>query len=251
MTAAHPDRAGYDIAISRAYLLGAEAGSQPETLRLHVPGDEVAFGRRDVVDPRYEAAVAAARAAGFSAAERLAGGRAAVFHSGTISFSWAIPDPDPTTRTMARYEEISGIIAAALQSLGADARVGELAGEYCPGAYSVNVGGTVKVMGVGQRLSRRAAHIGGVIVVGGSDRLRQVLEAVYDALELPWEPATAGALEDGLPGVTADDVIAALVAGFRRSYEIVPGGIDPATCALADELLPDHLPDLGAGAAGR
>ena len=53
----------------------------------------------------------------------------------------------------------------ALCSLGVDARIGEVAGEYCPGKYSVNARGATKIMGVGQRLARHAAHVGGVIVV--------------------------------------------------------------------------------------
>ena len=40
----------------------------------------------------------------------------------------------------------------ALQRLGLDARLGELAGEYCPGEFSVNLAGRSKVMGVGQRV---------------------------------------------------------------------------------------------------
>ena len=37
-------------------------------------------------------------------------------------------------------------------------------------------------MGVGQRLVRGAAHVGGVVVVDQGDRIRDVLLPVYDAL---------------------------------------------------------------------
>ncbi len=243
----HPDVPGLDTALSRALLLHVDAGAEPETLRLHRPGDVVAFGRRDVADSRYPAAVAAARAAGFGAVERLAGGRAAVFHAGTVAFSWAVPDPDPRARTRERYEEMAGIVVAALQSLGADARIGELPGEYCPGRYSVHVNG-VKVMGVGQRLARHAAHVGGVIVVTDAARLRAALVPVYEALGLDWDPATAGALEQAVPGVGIADVIGAVQARFSLRYRLEPGPVSAATTALARELLADQLPSLGRAA---
>src|SRR5207244_3727585 len=80
------------------------------------------------------------------------------------------------------------------------ARGGEGPGEYCPGEHSVNARGQVKVMGVGQRLVATAAHVGGVIVVSGAERIRQVLVPVYEALGLTWDPSTVGALADEVPG---------------------------------------------------
>ena len=78
-----PDDPALDTAVSRALLERVAAGELPETLRLARPGPMVAFGKLDVVGPGYREAVAAARAGGFEAIERLAGGRAAVFHEGT------------------------------------------------------------------------------------------------------------------------------------------------------------------------
>ena len=120
------------------------AGELPPTIRIHRPGNEVAFGRQDLASPGYEAAAEAARAAGFAAVERLAGGRAAVFHEGTIAIARAYGDPQPPKRTYARFEEMADLIAAALRGLGVDARVGEVPGEYCPGAYSVNARGAIE-----------------------------------------------------------------------------------------------------------
>jgi hypothetical protein len=57
-------------------------------------------------------------------------------------------------------------------------------------------------MGVGQRIIEGAAHVGGVIVVSGSDRVREVLVPVYRALGLEWNPDTVGSLEDDIPGMT-------------------------------------------------
>ena len=98
------------------------------------------------------------------------GGRAAVFHEGTIAFSWAMPETRARETISDRFRTIAGLVANALGSLGCDARIGEVPGEYCPGEWSVNLGGSHKVMGVGQRLVRGAAHVGGVIVVNDRSR---------------------------------------------------------------------------------
>jgi hypothetical protein len=63
-----------DVAISHSILAAVSEGEIGATLRLHLPGALVAFGRADRVTPGYPAAVRAARAHGFEAVERLAGG---------------------------------------------------------------------------------------------------------------------------------------------------------------------------------
>ena len=89
-------------------MLRVAAGDLPETLRIARPGAIVAFGKRDVVGDGYPEAVAAARAGGFEAIERLAGGRAAVFHDQTISFAHSIPDDDPRSRVDERFDPAVG-----------------------------------------------------------------------------------------------------------------------------------------------
>ena len=92
---------------------------------------------------------------GFEPVVRLAGGRAAAFHEGTLAFAWATPAERPVAGTRERFERLAGIVAAALRGLGVDARVGEIPGEYCPGAWSVNARGRTKLAGIGQRLIAR------------------------------------------------------------------------------------------------
>jgi lipoate-protein ligase A len=233
-----------DVAISHSILSAVASGDLDATLRLHVPGAMVAFGRSDRVTPGYAAAVRAARAHGFEAVERLAGGRAAVFHESTIAFSLALPHAEPKTGIQSRFELVSGLMAAAFEALGIDARIGEVPGEYCPGAWSVNVGGKVKVMGVGQRLVRGAAHIGGVVVVDEGDRIRDVLIPVYRALGLDWDPRTAGSLADRSPGITVKLVMDSIEAQFRGRFEVLEGRLPPAILAEADALVADHLPNV-------
>src|SRR5688500_5018828 len=86
-----PDPPAMDTAVSRAILERVSAGLDPETLRMHRPAPIVAFGPRDRLAPGFPNAVEAARDRGFSSILRLAGGRAAVFHEGTIAFAWVIP----------------------------------------------------------------------------------------------------------------------------------------------------------------
>jgi len=236
-----PQDPALDTAVSRALMLRVAAGELPETLRVARPGPIVAFGKRDVVTAGYPEAVAAARSGGFEAIERLAGGRAAVFHEDTISFAHAIPDPDPRSRVDERFEATAELIAAAFGRLGVDARVGEVEGEYCPGAHSVNAQGERKLMGVGQRLVSGGVHVGGVIVVAGGDRVNAVLTPVYGALGLDWRPEATGAVADEAPGAGWQDVADAIEAEYAALYELEPAELDEATLELARSLAPEHL----------
>ena len=232
------DRPAYDTAVSRAILERVAQGELPETFRLARPGAMVAFGKQDVNSPGYADAVSAARRGGFEAVRRLAGGRAAVFHEHTIAFAWAGRAEDTWSGTHDRFRTIAGIVERALRRLGVDARTGEVPREYCPGEYSVNARGETKLVGIGQRLVKGAWHIGGVIVVAEGERVRDVLVPVYEALRLDWDPATAGAVADEVPGTTWEDAADALLAELPDHDR---AELDPATLAMAQRLEPEHL----------
>jgi octanoyl-[GcvH]:protein N-octanoyltransferase len=238
---AFQDDPALDVAVSRAVLDRVAAGELPETLRITRPPAMVAFGRQDVASARYAAAVRAAREHGFEAIERLAGGRAAVFHEGTLAIAHARPDPEPQSHIYPRFEEWSGLMEAALKRLGVDAGVGEVPGEYCPGGYSVHAGGRIKLAGIGQKLVKNAGHLGGVLVVSDSARVRGVLVPVYQALALDFDPATAGSVEDALPGATLDRVEEALLEELSRLYEIEEAELDESTIEHARELRDEHV----------
>jgi lipoate-protein ligase A len=235
------DEPGLDTAISAALLERVDAGDEPETLRLYRPGRVVAFGRQDVAAIGYPAAVAAARERGFEPVERLAGGRAAVFTPSTIAFSWAIPESDSRWRTEERFEMVSEVFRDAIASMGVDARIGEVPGEYCPGRFTVNAGGRLKLMGVGQRLRRHAAHVGGVLVVADGDAINAVLTPVYAALGLTWEPAATGSLAQLVDGVTMDSALAAVKDRLAASRALEAGEVATATLERARALLGTHL----------
>ena len=239
--ASFPEPPTLDTAVSHALLRRVSDGVQQETLRLHRPGPIVAFGPKDRLAAGYRLAIEAAAAQGFGSVQRLAGGRAAVFHEQTIAFSWAIPDPSPRLRIQDRFQELAGIVAEALRTLGVDARIGEVPGEYCPGAHSVNARGKTKLVGVGQRIVQRAAHVGGVVVIGGSERIRDVLLPVNEALGLQWDQATVGSLQDEVPGITWEAAEGAIIEGFSERHDLIETPFDQGLMAQARSLEVLHL----------
>jgi lipoate-protein ligase A len=131
------------------------------------------------------------------------------------------------------------VVRRALARVGVDARRGELPGEYCPGAWSLHAGG-VKLAGIAQRVRRSAAWTEGVLLVGGADRVREVLVVVHEALDLTWDPSTLGAVEDLVPGISRHDVAAALRAELAADYELVEAAEAPAALTLAHTLRVRH-----------
>jgi octanoyl-[GcvH]:protein N-octanoyltransferase len=240
ITEERPGRPGFDTAISHALLRRVAAGELEATFRLRRAEPVLAFSKQDANSPGFERAVAAARERGFAPVLRLAGGRAAVFHEGTLAFAHSTPERKPTEGTRSRFEDAGEMLVAALGELGVDARVGEIPGEYCPGAFSVNARGQVKLAGLGQRMISGGAHMGAVVVATGGARIRDVLVAVYEALELDWDPATAGAVEDEVPGIGVGEVQAALITELAKRYELVEATLDADTLALAETLAERH-----------
>ena len=127
-------------------------------------------------------------------------------------------------------------------------------GEYCPGEYSVNIGGRVKVMGVGQRVIRGGAHVGGVLTVAQTRPLRDVLIPIYEALELDFEPETAGGVADFDADLTPESVIRALVDTIEASGRpCEEARFDTRLEHAGQALTPLHAPErlANAGAALR
>jgi octanoyl-[GcvH]:protein N-octanoyltransferase len=230
--------AAYELAISHALLTRVAARELPTTLRIYRPRPAVAFGKLDTLRPGYRAALEASRAHGYEPVLRLPGGHAAAYNreSVCIDVVWALDDPIPGTHD--RFAVEGERLAGALRTLGVDARVGEVAGEYCPGAYSVNARGKVKLIGTAQRVVRGAALLGASIVVGDGPGVRAVLDDVYGALEFAWDASTAGAVDEEVDA-GVEDVRAAVIA----AYDIAVSEPDETTLALARELARSRIPD--------
>ena len=243
-----------DTSVSHAMLRRVAAGSVGESLRLYVPENVLLLSSLDVRQPGFARAVLLAEQAGFPSVIRLAGGQAAVFLEESIAFAWAVPDPEAHLHIRQRFEALSNWIVASLRRLGLDARVGAVPGEYCPGEYSVNIGGRAKVMGVGQRVIRGGAHVGGVITVGRSELLRAILVPIYEALELEFRPETAGGIRDLEPSLGREEIITTIVEVLCEfGYSVEPSRFDASIRREAEALIPIHRPEprSGPGAALR
>lgn len=228
-----------DTAISHAVLRQVARGDRPESIRVHRAARTIAFGLRDTKAPGYRAAVEASRRAGFEPIERLAGGRAAAFTELTLAFSWARPEDGSTVES--RFREIAEIMRDAFVGLGADAHIGEVPGEYCPGAYSVNLSRRHKVMGVGQRLISGGAHLGGVVVVGGAHLIAGALDPIYRSLGLRWDRSTAGDLRMQARGVSVSATRKAILEQFAARRSVSVRTLDADLLAEAQMLAQRHL----------
>lgn len=193
-------------------------GDRPPTLRLYRPSSTVAFGQRDARLPGFAEAAAASTRHGFAPLVRRAGGRAAAYHRGCLVVDHIEPASDAVAGTRARFAAFGDFFAGVLTAVGLDAHVGEVQGEYCPGEFSIHGRSagipTIKLVGTAQRVVAGAWLFSSVVIVEDSGPLRAVLTDVYAALGLEWRPATAGAVEDLVPGITVDDVQDALLAGY-------------------------------------
>lgn len=214
-------------------------------LRCYRPPATVAFGRRDAFLPGFGAAARVCEEHGFAPLIRSAGGRAAAYHDGCLVIEEIAVDPSSMSAVQERFAREAQGQARALRRLGVDARVGEVPGEYCPGAFTVNARGAVKLLGAAQRVIRGGWLMSSVVVVEHAAPIRAVLEGVYAALGLDWNPETVGAISDEAAGITHDAVEAALVAAYARRYRLVEGEIPTQAIVAARSRVHRHLPDLG------
>ena len=231
--ASFPELPAAGPALARHLLDQVAGGERGATVRLARPGRAIAFGRRDVVSPGYLTAARIAAGAGNPGIERISGGRATAYTTETIVLGFTIPAREPARGTTDRFEWVGRLVTDAVAHLGADARLGEIEGEYCPGRYSVNLGGRVKVAGLGQRMIPGAAHVGVVLTAGGQEDLRAALVPIYRELGIAWRPETAGAVAEEVPGVSPEDLEEALLKRLRRDSDLEDRELDAESRSAA------------------
>ncbi len=209
-----------------------------EALRVYRPtAPVVVFGRRDTRLPGFGAAVRAARSAGFEPLVRAVGGRPVAYTTEALVVDHVKHARLAQEGLETRFKEFGSLYADVLQTLGIDARVGAVPGEYCPGAHSVNARGVVKLVGTGQRVVPNGWLFSALVVVGDDARLQPLLADVYRHLELPFDPASVGSLSTEVPGVTVETVERQLLDAYG---ETDPQALDDATLELAKSLAADH-----------
>ena len=227
----HPlldDLAHVSAADGFGYLRGflARLRQHPDPVRivqLRRLGPTLAFSRRDELHDGFDEASRRARALGFAPAVRLVGGTFAPLHEGSL----VLDEYGTGAATILSPDELftahTRLVASVLRQAGADAALGPVAHEYCPGIHSVNARGAVKLAGTAARQSAGAWVVSSVIQVGRAAPLREVTATVADALDYDVDPDTVGSLSDELdrdidPVVIAD----ALVDAYRAEEGRVP-----------------------------
>ncbi|SNZ12045.1 Lipoate-protein ligase A [Natronoarchaeum philippinense] len=176
-----------------AELLERAGETGEPALRVWRPHRQIAFGRRDATAEGYDLARSIAREHGFEPIERSVGGRAVAYTGTTLAVAHARPIEDVRQGLEERYGDALDRLGTALGRLGVDAEPGEPPNSFCPGTHSLQVAGR-KVAGVAQRVKQNAALVAAVVVVDGRKEIADVLDPIYDALDVPFDPDTVGSV---------------------------------------------------------
>lgn len=208
----------------------------PEDLvSVYVPSaPTVAFTARDLRSPGIERATAIARAHGFAAGTRSPGGKMVAYDSGAVVVDHLAATSASNPSGSALFSAHATHHARVLGSLGSlDTRVGEVPGEYCPGEYSVNVGGVVKVLGSAQRIVRQGSLFSTVIQVELSTAVREVITEVSAALGYELRESSLGGLAEFSPGLTAAEVREVLRDDYRHRLGLIDAAVPRAALCQA------------------
>ena len=192
-----------DVVVQR--MIDRAATDLGPTLRVWRPARHCSFGPRDVTADGYHRAREAAIERGFPPVERRTGGTAVAYTGSTVAVALAMPTADTDYELDTRYDEIATAIQRALWRLGVPAQRGEPADSFCPGSRALQWNG--KLAGFAQRVTRGVALVGAVVVVRDHRSIGNVLDAVYDALGVPFDPEAVGSVERAGGSAEPDRVV--------------------------------------------
>jgi len=236
-----PDRFG-DSATAYGYVRAifdqVARGTRPATVSITPSTRHVGVTRRDTFRPGFEDAVRAAGEMGYPVLVRSSGGGATAADGGTFGFSIIRPSDETESRRgiRERYDEAAALVLGAFSRLGVMAEVGEVRDEFCPGDHSIRVGdgeSGMKVVGIAQRITRRATSVGGIVLVEGEQDLARVLEWVYNAMHLPFRKESVGSLQRAGYQAGTQNAIEAFAAEAEQVYGAVRVSLDENTLGLA------------------
>lgn len=201
------------------------AEHEEPAVRVWRPDPQVAFGRRDVGAPQYDRARRLAREQGYAPVGRSVGGRAVAYHGSTVAFARAEPVDDPREGLQERYERVTEALEGALETVGVDGlATEEPADAFCPGSHSL-AAEDAKLVGVAQRVTIDSALVAGVAIPRDRWPIAEVLDGVYEALGVPFDPHTVGSVDavggDGDPDALVDAIEDALVGDRDAEIEHV------------------------------
>jgi octanoyl-[GcvH]:protein N-octanoyltransferase len=223
------DDPGTAYAYGRILFEEVAAGVRPPTVSITPSAPHVGVTRKDTLKASFGDAVRAAHEEGYPTLVRGAGGGAIAAHHGTFGFSIVRPAEDTRRSIRERYDEAAALVLGAFSRLGVCAEVGEVRDEFCPGDHSLRVGGWengMKLVGIAQRVTRRAASVGGIVLVWGEEDLARILARVYFALDLPMRPGSVGSLRRTGSKAEVEDVIAAFAREAKLRYDAQPVILD-------------------------
>lgn len=213
-----------DAQVTAGLLERTKATGEPG-LRVWRPHRQVTFGRRDARSDGYQRAREIAAEHGFPAIERQVGGRAVAYSGTTIAFGLARPVADIRRGIEARYEATTMAVQRALWRLGVPVQRGEPSASFCPGNHALQWRG--KLAGFAQRVQQGAAIVGGIVIVRDHEAIAGVLEPVYEALEVPFDPDTVGSIERAGgtddPDAVRTGIEEALIGDDETTVESVDG----------------------------
>lgn len=222
------------------------SGWRPPTVSITPSARHVGVTKRDTFRAGFDAAVRACREEGYPVLVRSSGGGATAAGPGTFGFSVIRPasDGEVGRSIRERYDEAAALVLGAFSRLGLRAEVGEVRDEFCPGDHSIRVGDWrdgAKVVGIAQRITRRATSVGGIVLVSGEEELARVLKRVYGAMGLPFRSGSVGSLNGVGLKAGVSGVIEAFAAEAGSRYGVARTTLDERTLELARRSGGQHL----------
>ena len=222
------------------------SGARPTTISVTASARHVGVTRRDTRRPGFDKAVRDSNEEGYPVMVRGSGGGATAADKGTFGFSIVRLAEDGEVRRgiRDRYDEAATLVLGALSRLGVKAEVGEVRDEFCPGDHSIRVGGWeqgMKVVGIAQRITRRATSVGGIVLVHGEEELAKILEKVYRAMELPFRASSVGSLRQAGVEAGVEEVVEAFAAEVVSRYGAERVAVDSETLEAARRAGGQHL----------
>ena len=95
-------------------------------------------------------------------------------------------------------------------------------------------------MGVGQRIVRGAAHVGGVLCISRTIDMQRVLTPVYEALGYSLKPETIGSLSDDRSDIDIETVTASLIDSFKLGARLQEEKLKGSFVERARSIEDDH-----------
>jgi lipoate-protein ligase A len=169
--------------------------------------------------PGFQDAVGEAAAFAFEPLIRPAGGRMVAVDQDWVILDIITPELEKTFSHREVYLEFGAVLVNVLRELGIDANLGPVAGEYCPGDYSINARGKIKLVGTAQRVQRGARLFSACIPISISYSVAALFERVNAELGLDWNPETLGGLDEEAPQITADVLEDKLIEAFAPQVD--------------------------------